>query len=236
MESVYLSVLAPKRDRFGYVYSLQSTQSPFMLHTGFFSLRICRNLLCVILLPILSSTICLGQKLEYNRDVRPILSENCFACHGFDKSKREAGLRLDTAEGALAKLDSGDFAIQPRKPDESQLVKRVFASDDEVMPPHESGKRLTNIQKGILKSWVEQGARYDKHWAFIAPKKTEPRLTAITSAAFWTRRMRTMSFSSPLAGRKAAGFSAMALTSASLRKFTYVGALSSTAESEPLAK
>ena len=92
-------------------------QSSFMLHTGYFFLRICRNLLCVILLPILSSTICLGQKLEYNRDVRPILAENCFACHGFDKSKREAGLRLDTAEGALAKLDSGDFAIQPGKPD-----------------------------------------------------------------------------------------------------------------------
>ena len=90
-------------------------------------------------------------------------------------------MRLDTAEGALAKLDSGDFAIQPGKPDESELVKRVFASDDEVMPPHESGKRLTNIQKGVLKSWVEQGARYDKHWAFIAPKKTEPPRNAQSS-------------------------------------------------------
>ena len=145
-----------------------------MSHTGYLSFRICRNLLCIILLLILGSTICLAQKLEYNRDVRPILAENCFACHGFDKSKREAGLRLDTPDGALAKLDSGDYAIQPGKPDESQLVKRVFAPDDEAMPPHESGKRLTNTQKGILRAWVEQGARYDKHWAFIAPKKTDP--------------------------------------------------------------
>ena len=112
--------------------------------------------------------------LEYNRDVRPILAENCFACHGFDKAKREAGLRLDTAEGAIEKLDSGEVAIQPGKPDESTLVLRILATDDSVMPPHESGKKLSDHQKGILKSWVAQGARYDKHWAFIAPKKTLP--------------------------------------------------------------
>ncbi|MCY2982236.1 MAG: PSD1 and planctomycete cytochrome C domain-containing protein [Planctomycetota bacterium] len=116
--------------------------------------------------------------LEYNRDVRPILSENCFACHGFDKAKREAGLRLDTAEGAIEKLDSGGVAIQPGKPDESALVLRILATDDSVMPPHESGKKLTDHQKGILKSWVAQGARYDKHWAFIAPKKNpQPKST-----------------------------------------------------------
>ncbi len=110
--------------------------------------------------------------LEYNRDVRPILAENCFACHGFDKAKREAGLRLDTTEGAIAKLDSGEVAIQPGSPDKSALVLRILATDDSIMPPHESGKKLTDQQKGILKSWVAQGARYDKHWAFLAPKKT----------------------------------------------------------------
>lgn len=143
-----------------------------MLHTGYMYFRNCLNCLHVVLSLILGSPVRSAQELEFNRDVRPILAENCFACHGFDKAKRESGLRLDTSEGALAKLDSGDVAIQPGKPDESKLVQRILATDDEIMPPHESGKRLTDIQKGILKSWVEQGARYDKHWAFVAPKKT----------------------------------------------------------------
>jgi len=115
-----------------------------------------------------------ADNLEYNRDIRPILSENCFACHGFDKAKREAGLRLDTADGAIQKLDSGDVAIQPGKPDESALVLRILANDDSIMPPHESGKKLTDLQKQVLKTWIAQGARYDKHWSFIAPKKTPP--------------------------------------------------------------
>ncbi len=115
-----------------------------------------------------------AEKLEYNRDVRPILAENCFACHGFDKAKREAGLRLDTPEGAVTKLDSGEVAILPGNPDESELVTRILATDDAIMPPHESGKKLTDAQKAILKTWVEQGAHYDKHWAFIAPVKVQP--------------------------------------------------------------
>ena len=115
-----------------------------------------------------------ADNLEYNRDIRPILSENCFACHGFDKAKREAGLRLDTADGAIQKLDSGEVAIQPGKPDESALVLRILADDDSIMPPHESGKKLTDLQKKVLKTWIAQGARYDKHWSFIAPKKTPP--------------------------------------------------------------
>ncbi len=145
-----------------------------MLHTGNCYFRICLNLLCATLPLVLGSPIRSAQELEFNRDIRPILSENCFACHGFDKAKRESGLRLDTAEGSLAKLDSGDVAIQPGKPDESKLVQRILANDDQIMPPHETGKRLTTVQKGILKTWVEQGAQYDKHWAFIAPKKTLP--------------------------------------------------------------
>jgi len=111
-------------------------------------------------------------ELEYNRDIRPILSENCFACHGFDKAKREAGLRLDTPEGASATLDSGEVAVRGGKPDESELIQRILATDDEMMPPHESGKKLSNAQKAMLKTWIEQGARYDKHWAFIAPTKS----------------------------------------------------------------
>ena len=144
-----------------------------MLHTGY-HFRVCFSWLSIALL----STFCLpslhATDLEYNRDVRPILAENCFACHGFDKAKREAGFRLDTPEGGLAKLDSGDFAIVPGMPDESELIKRIFGNDDAIMPPHASGKKLTDLQKGILKSWVERGANYAKHWSFIAPKKVQP--------------------------------------------------------------
>lgn len=122
-----------------------------------------------------------ADNLEYNRDIRPILAENCFACHGFDKAKREAGLRLDTADGAIQKLDSGDVAIQPGKPDESALVLRILANDDSIMPPHESGKKLTDLQKKVLKTWIAQGARYDKHWSFIAPKKTTPPKSALAN-------------------------------------------------------
>ncbi len=111
------------------------------------------------------------QELQYNRDVRPILAENCFACHGFDKGKREAGLRLDTQEGAFSPLDSGDAAVVPGKPEQSKLIERILAVDDEIMPPHESGKKLSDLQKKTLRLWVEQGARYDKHWAFSPPVK-----------------------------------------------------------------
>ena len=121
------------------------------------------------------SSLLVAQEVQYNRDVRPILSENCFACHGFDNSKREAGLRLDTSEGAVAQLDSGEMAVVPGKPEESELIVRILASnEDDVMPPADSGKRLSDQQKEVLRRWVEQGAGYEKHWAFIAPKKTPP--------------------------------------------------------------
>ena len=125
-----------------------------------------------------------ADQLEYNRDIRPILAENCFACHGFDKAKREAGLRLDTSEGARTKLDSGEVAIEPGSPDRSELVQRILATDDAMMPPHESGKKLTEAQKGMLRSWVQQGARYDKHWAFIPPvKQLPPKVSSDGSAS-----------------------------------------------------
>ncbi|HEY0076374.1 MAG TPA: c-type cytochrome domain-containing protein [Abditibacteriaceae bacterium] len=106
-------------------------------------------------------------KVQYNRDVRPILSENCFACHGFDKNQRKAGLRLDVREDALAAK-----AFVPGKPDASELVKRIFTDKaDELMPPADSHKSLTAEQKQILKRWIAEGAEYQPHWAFIAPVK-----------------------------------------------------------------
>ena len=106
-------------------------------------------------------------KVQYNRDVRPILSENCFSCHGFDKNQRKAGLRLDVREDALAAK-----AFVPGKPEVSELVKRIFTNNaDELMPPGDSHKSLTAEQKQILKRWVAEGAEYQPHWAFIAPVK-----------------------------------------------------------------
>jgi Protein of unknown function (DUF1553)/Protein of unknown function (DUF1549)/Planctomycete cytochrome C len=114
-----------------------------------------------------------GQDLQYNRDVRPILSEKCFACHGFDKTKRQGGLRLDTREGALAEADSGMPAIVAGSASESELIRRILSTDEgEMMPPPESGKQLSDQHKKILQNWVDQGAKFEAHWAFVQPKKS----------------------------------------------------------------
>jgi hypothetical protein len=109
-------------------------------------------------------------RLEYNRDIRPILSENCFACHGADKNARKAGLRLDQRADAL---DSG--AIVPGDPDKSPLIERIFAEDaKERMPPAKSKRKLTADQKEVLKRWIAAGAEYQPHWSFITPKRPGP--------------------------------------------------------------
>jgi hypothetical protein len=108
-----------------------------------------------------------GLAVQFNRDIRPILSDNCFACHGFDANTREAGLRLDTAEGAVTELRGGRFAIVPGAPEKSELYQRITAPDPlEVMPPPETGKSLNPEQVSLLKRWIEQGAAYEEHWAF----------------------------------------------------------------------
>ena len=112
--------------------------------------------------------------IEFNRDIRPILSENCFFCHGPDKNKRQADLRLDTLDGLTR--HPGDpakpGAVVPGKPGESELVRRIISSDSEkVMPPTDSGKRLTPRDIQLLKQWIEQGANYEGHWAFLPIKR-----------------------------------------------------------------
>ncbi|NNM29096.1 MAG: DUF1549 domain-containing protein, partial [Akkermansiaceae bacterium] len=105
--------------------------------------------------------------LSYNRDVRPILSENCFACHGPDPGTREAKLRLDVREAALDKE-----AFVPGDPEASELVYRITTDDeDDLMPPPDSHKALTPEQKDILTRWIEQGAPYEAHWAYLPPKR-----------------------------------------------------------------
>ena len=119
---------------------------------------------------ILSLLVCgattLAEEVSFNRDVRPILSENCFACHGFDAKKRKADLRLDTPEGAYTPI-KGQSPIKPRDLAASTVWSRIQSSDaDEVMPPPESHKKLSQQQKAILRQWIEEGAQYQRHWSF----------------------------------------------------------------------
>ncbi len=108
------------------------------------------------------------QALDFNRDIRPILSDNCFLCHGPAESTREADLRLDDREAAVA-----SEAINPGDPDDSQLVERIESNDpDTMMPPPDSNKRLSKSQQALLKQWVAEGAEYQQHWSFVPPKKS----------------------------------------------------------------
>jgi hypothetical protein len=114
-------------------------------------------------------------ELSFARDVRPILAKNCWACHGFDDEARKGGLRLDVREAALKPGDSGGAAIVPGKPDESDLIARVTSTDEnEVMPPPSSGHSLTPEQIKVLRRWIESGADYTPHWAFVAPVRPQP--------------------------------------------------------------
>jgi hypothetical protein len=111
--------------------------------------------------------------MDYNRDIRPILSENCFACHGFDEKSRQADLRLDVVESAYADR-KGTIAIVPGQLAKSEVWRRVMSDDaDEVMPPPNSHRSLSDAEKDKLKRWIEQGAPYAGHWSFIPPVKHE---------------------------------------------------------------
>ena len=124
---------------------------------------------------------------DFSRDVRPILADNCFKCHGPDEGSREGGLRLDQREAALKGGKSGLAAISPGKPAESELLARINETDpDELMPPRDANKTLTPAQKETLRRWIAAGAEYREHWAFVAPvrpavpgeKTASPRLSA----------------------------------------------------------
>jgi hypothetical protein len=109
--------------------------------------------------------------LEYNRDIRPILSENCFSCHGFDEKARKANLRLDVADKAYAERD-GVTALTPGDLHKSEAWKRIVSEDaEELMPPPKSHLKLTSADKEKLKQWIQEGAKYDRHWSFLPPKR-----------------------------------------------------------------
>jgi hypothetical protein len=103
--------------------------------------------------------------IHYNQDIRPILSDNCFACHGFDPKKRKADMRLDIP---------GAQAVVPGDALSSEVWQRIISEDeDEIMPPPESHKHLSGDEKKLIRRWIEQGAEYQPHWSFITPQKTE---------------------------------------------------------------
>jgi mono/diheme cytochrome c family protein len=119
--------------------------------------------------------------IDFSRQIRPILAENCFACHGPDDKARKAKLRLDTKNGALKHAG----LIVPGKPDESELISRITSQESsEHMPPAKSGKKLTTAQIEMLRKWIDAGAPWSEHWAFVAPKR--PALPAVRDQA-WAR-------------------------------------------------
>jgi mono/diheme cytochrome c family protein len=138
--------------------------------------RMARYLLCLALASsAFSAREAAAAEVSYAREVLPILAKNCFSCHGSDGEHREAGLRLDTREGAIAKLESGEAAVVPEKPDVSELLKRITSADADLrMPPPKHGKALASDQVDILRRWISQGASYAKHWAFVPPQAAMP--------------------------------------------------------------
>ena len=118
------------------------------------------------LLPLLALPIA-AEEIDFAREIRPILSEHCFTCHGPDSNKRKGDLRLDIKESAFGKAKSGNSAIVPGDPDHSELLRRIATHDaDDVMPPPDEPKQLTPAHKDLLKRWIQDGATWTGHWAF----------------------------------------------------------------------
>ena len=126
---------------------------------------------------------------DFNRDIRPILSDKCFRCHGPDENERKGGLnglRLDSVQGAREDLGGGAFAIVPGKPEKSELMARVTSTDEEeVMPPPETHKILRPSDIAMLEQWVREGAIYEDHWAFVPPQRPVEPVNA--ARADWAR-------------------------------------------------
>ena len=136
-----------------------------------FTMSIARHLgglmaVFMLLLPMASA-----DEIDFNRDVRPILSRYCFKCHGPDDNARKGGMRLDVRAGALATAESGSPPIVPGRPDDSELIARIETTDDDRMPPPSTKTALSAEQKLILRRWVAGGAEYRAHWAFVAPRQ-----------------------------------------------------------------
>jgi hypothetical protein len=116
----------------------------------------------------------LAHALDFNRDVRPVLAQQCFTCHGMDDHGRKGRLRLDLQASSYGAGKSGEIAIVPGKPDASEVVKRILSTDeDEVMPPPHTKKVLSDKEKNILRQWIAEGAKYEAHWAYSPPQPSK---------------------------------------------------------------
>lgn len=151
-----------------------------------FSVCVCLGFVAAGFFPVAgaqdSETAALPVTIEFNRDIRPILSDNCFQCHGPDKNKREAELRLDTEAGILGQGGETGTVV-PNQPDESELFQRVISTDTEKhMPPAATGKTLKPREIELLKKWIEQGGKFEGHWAFL-PLRADASVAADTDAA-----------------------------------------------------
>jgi len=125
-----------------------------------------------------------AEPVSFNREVRPILADKCFACHGPDAAKREAELRFDQRQSATSEHDSG-IAIVPGKPDASGLIQRIVSRDADLqMPPPDEGEPLTTGEVATLRRWITQGAAYERHWAFVTP--TRPNVPTVEDKT-WPR-------------------------------------------------
>lgn len=153
---------------------------------GLFIVAACLAMMMVARVPrVLSAELHEGDAVAFNRDIRPILSDKCFTCHGPDESKRLSALRLDTEKGILADL-GGRFAVVPNKPDESELIGRVTSQDDaRRMPPAYSGKKLSKSDIELLQRWVSDGAKWQQHWSFLTPQR--PRIPKVTMPKRWAK-------------------------------------------------
>ena len=137
-------------------------------------------LICSVLSLTLSTNQSLGAKeINFSKDILPVLSNNCFECHGPDQAKRKAGLRLDKAEGAKAELESGSIGLVPGNISESEIYQRIMSDDpEEVMPPADSGKELTEEETERIREWIKSGGEWGKHWSFEKPVKSKvPEIT-----------------------------------------------------------
>ena len=144
-----------------------------------------RFLFLVVLL-LVARTSAAADRISFNREIRPILSDACFQCHGPDDKQRKGGLRLDVKESALKAAESGATAIVPGKVDASELIKRLITTDESLqMPPANSGKKITPQQIELIKRWIAEGAEYQGHWAFIPLAK--PSLPGIQNPKLETR-------------------------------------------------
>lgn len=149
-----------------------SFRSPVLVHQSFRSVLLVVG--AAIILSFEAGSAAVDEQVDFNTDIRPVLSDKCFQCHGPDPETRESDLRLDTRQGAVADL-GGYAALVPGKPEESELWNRVISDDpDERMPPADAEKDLTPAQIATIRRWIEQGAPYQRHWALEPIRREEP--------------------------------------------------------------